>query len=589
MGISRRAVLKAAAGTGVAGLGMPELTGPRDSPRLVPAGHHGRAGLRPVSMAMHLHGPFSEGKASMAAHLDQARQLGVDVLFWTEHDFRVSAQGYRTRMDFQAASATEFGVTSSWVHQVEGAPDRDTVEYIDGYAQVSSRAAGADFGTVWLFQDAWNTTYRTSIADTTIAVDVTPGPVSADAELVVELLLSYHPAERSRPAGQYRLVYRLGAYPQLGLSADGLTGTVTVPVTADTRGTVTLRPARDVHALWRDQVSGDHSLFQLRVGVTSRNGASASARWHAVTLDRAERAGQASLALYQRLIDEYARRYPDRRQYAALEVSLTRHLNWFGGNLTMPDYTGIAPKKNDAPAYVSQMVRFIQEHSGLACYNHPLYGTKEAVAQELVASRVFGADIIEIGAGPPADADSLLYVYDALARNGVFVTANGVTDDHDGVDWRGRPANWVTKVWAHSVELTDLTGALSAGRAWFHRPDQWGGELDIQAAGRPAMGGVLVGAAAVPVTVHATDVPADGLVEIVTGPVDRLDPSPNTTSRVVQARDIPGDGVTQDLEPGSYVRAQVRAADGMVVGISNPCWVLPTEPSGGVPADRRVC
>ncbi len=226
---------------------------------------------------MHLHGSFSEGRASMAAHLEQARRVGVDVLFWTDHDFRVSAQGYRTRLGFAAATATEFGVPSSWVRQDEGKLSGGSVVHGSGYATVSARSAGADAGTVWLLADAWNTTYRTSIGDTTIGVDVTPGPVGADAELLVELLLSYHPATAGRPAGQYRLVYPLGGYPRPTLTADGLTGTVTTPVAGDTRTTVTLRPAHDIHTLWPDLVAEDHSLYQLRVGVRSRNGEPAGA------------------------------------------------------------------------------------------------------------------------------------------------------------------------------------------------------------------------------------------------------------------------------------------------------------------------
>ena len=84
--LSRRALLRAAA---VGGLGVPLLSGctaPTRAPDPAPASD-------PVSVAMHLHSSFSEGTASMATHLDQARRLGVDVLFWTDHDFRVSAQG----------------------------------------------------------------------------------------------------------------------------------------------------------------------------------------------------------------------------------------------------------------------------------------------------------------------------------------------------------------------------------------------------------------------------------------------------------------------------------------------------------------
>src|SRR4051812_21910473 len=182
---------------------------------------------------MHLHSSFSEGKASMAAHLEQARKVGIDVLFWTDHDFRVSAQGYRTRLGFDAATATEFGVQSSWARQDEGALASGAVTYTPhaggGYATVTATGSGPDFGTLWLLADAWNTTYRTSIGDTGIEVDVTPGELGADAELVVDLILSYHPAQGGRPAGQYQLTYRLGAFPQAAASAQGLVGTVQVP------------------------------------------------------------------------------------------------------------------------------------------------------------------------------------------------------------------------------------------------------------------------------------------------------------------------------------------------------------------------
>ena len=54
----------------------------------------------PVSMAMHLHAAFSEKTASFEAHLAEARKLGVDVLWWTDHDFRVNAHGYREAVGY---------------------------------------------------------------------------------------------------------------------------------------------------------------------------------------------------------------------------------------------------------------------------------------------------------------------------------------------------------------------------------------------------------------------------------------------------------------------------------------------------------
>lgn len=56
-------------------------------------------------MAMHIHGSFSEGMASYGAHLRQPRRTGVNVIWWTDHDFRVAAHGYRQRSTSPARSS----------------------------------------------------------------------------------------------------------------------------------------------------------------------------------------------------------------------------------------------------------------------------------------------------------------------------------------------------------------------------------------------------------------------------------------------------------------------------------------------------
>src|SRR4029079_7624192 len=195
-----------------------------------------------------------------------------------------------------------------------------------------------------------------------------------------------------------------------------------------------------------------------------------------------------SLALWRDVMGRYARRYPDRRHYAALEVSLVRHLNWFGGELVMPDYGDRAPVKDDAVGAAEAMVRFIQGHGGVASYNHPLGGDPGATAAHMgahrplggdpvataahmVATRALGADVVEVAYGrDQSTVDGMLHVLDACARNGIHVTASGVTDDHEGTDWYGSRANWITRLWARSIEPPDLQAALRARRALARKP-----------------------------------------------------------------------------------------------------------------------
>ena len=185
--LSRRTLLQAAT---VAGLGVPLLSA-CSSPAPQQPSADGTSD--PVAVAMHLHTSFSEGVASMAAHLEQARRLGVDVLFWTDHDFRVSAQGYRRRLRLGGWTDTEHGVPLSWKQRVEGAAVGQ-VAFANGAATLTTRGDGA----LWLDADAWNSTYSGSIADTTVEVDLHPGPAGPSGHPALQIDLSYHPASGGR-------------------------------------------------------------------------------------------------------------------------------------------------------------------------------------------------------------------------------------------------------------------------------------------------------------------------------------------------------------------------------------------------------
>jgi hypothetical protein len=556
--LSRRSLLRAAA---VGGLGIPLLSA-CTTPDL-PSGPPSGPVSDPVSVAMHLHSSFSEGTASMAAHLDQARRLGVDVLFWTDHDFRISAQGYRRRLGLAGPTDTERGVALTWRPRSEGGGTGE-VRYAGGAAALTATGDGA----FWLDADAWNRTYSGSLADTTLAVELRPGPGAA-----LQLDLSHHPAAGGRDAGRYRLTYRFGPSTR-DRRAAGRDGTVDVPAAAGW-STVDIRPVDDIAALWPDLVAEDNALFRLRVGVVGTGGAA----FRQVSIIRARRGD--SLALVREVMGRYAERYPDRRQYAALEVSLVRHLNWFGGELVMPDYGARAPVKDDAIPAAEAMVRFIHRHGGVASYNHPLGGDVNATAAHMVATRALGADVVEVAYGrEQSTVDGMLRVLDACARNGVHVTATGVTDDHEGTDWYGSRANWITRLWARSAQLPDLQAALRAGRAFAYKPDGWDGTLEVTAAGRPAMGAVAAtGGRSVPVTVTATGLPRGGALEVVTGRVDNAAPAPDVGTE--RAR---GGAHSFDLPAGGYVRAVVRDATGRIVGVGNPFWASPE----AAPGPRRL-
>lgn len=593
--VSRRTVLAGTvAGAAVAGLGVPSVSA------ATARGGAGRAaGLRPVSMAMHIHGSFSEGPASYEAHLQQAREHGVDVIWWTDHDFRVAAHDHRAAVRFDGMSEFEGPLEWSWTADRQGDVAWGSADFVTdprspdepGTAmRISGRGTG-DWGIVWYRATSWNSTYSVSMADTTVELDVLAEETGPGREFVFEINASHHPARHGRPAGRYLLQYRIGGTDTVRHRQDGLKGVVELPVAQGEWQRLRLRPVDDIRAIWPDLVAEDNSMHELRIGVRVRSEADTSVVVDRMRFDRGTGAGPSGIELRRSVLDRYRDEYPDIVHYESFEVSLVRHLNWFGGELTMPELPSPPYRDND-PDLTEQMIEFMHGHGALAQWNHPLdVESPESLVRLMIERNNLGADIVEIGRSP---FDDLRHVLDAAARNAVFFTAVGVSDDHAGRNWIDQRNNNVTSVWARSTDIDELVAALRAGRAWWTDPARWSGALSIEAFGRQAMGSVLVTAAArVPVKLAATDLPAGATLEIVESPVDYPgpdDPTPATRSTTVPAGDLDNGRYEHLVEPGagSYVRLQVRDAAGGVVGESNPFWILREPPPHGIPEPRRL-
>ncbi len=585
---------------GALGLGLALTAGAAiGRPVLATARAVRRSSADPVSMAMHLHASFSEGRGSMAAQLDNADRLGIDVLWWTEHDFRMAAHGYREAVRFDALTELEDGDPWTWAPDRSGplaaasgdfVTDQTSPDESGAALRLTATGPGDAWGALTYAGTAWNSTATTNISDTTLEIDALAESLGPDAELVIGIGLSFHPASGGRAAGTYALEYRIGTGGPRTTEGTGLLGVVPRRLDPGWQR-LHLQPVEDVAALWPDLVAGDHALTALTVGVRARHGATAQA---VVDRLRFRRTGRDDApALQAELVRQYARRYPGVLQKQAVELSLTRHVNAFGGRTLLPPMAPGA-HKDDSLAAVLDMVAWAQRQRGsLVSHNHPLdgpVGSAAELAGVLVATRNLGADLIEIGT--PQDVEALSWAYDVAARNSLFVTATGVSDDHTGRSWESRKARWITSVWAPSTGEGALLGALDAGRAYFWDLAGWAGTLDLQVQGRPAMGGVLVTQdASTPVDVTVSDLPAGGSLEVVVGRVDNAgaaDLTPAVDRTRTPTRALTTSGRTVALTPGSYLRAAVRSADGTLVGFSNPVWVLGAEPATGIPAGRRL-
>jgi len=58
--------------------------------------------LKPYSVQMHVHGSMSEGAGSMRGANIQAKKLGLEVLWWSDHDWRMAYHTYPSSFDFES-------------------------------------------------------------------------------------------------------------------------------------------------------------------------------------------------------------------------------------------------------------------------------------------------------------------------------------------------------------------------------------------------------------------------------------------------------------------------------------------------------
>lgn len=601
--LSRRSFLAAG------GLAAGALLAPGEHARsLAAAAFRGRS-LRPVRMgSLHVHASFSEGQGSMAAALSEARRYGSDVVWWTEHDFRMAAQGYRTAVGFDGPFEGTGTTRWDWVPETVGTPASTQATYAEephspdeaGRAlRLEARGEGERFSGLRLVGMAWNSTYTTNLADTTVELDVLAQALGEDAILAIEMRLSYHPATGGRPAGQYRLRYELGPEgeppPPHPDPADPLLGIVPLRSTGDEIGEgwrrLALRPVQDIAACWPDLYAADNGLFRIHVNAWARRGATVRVALDRLRFHRSRRAGDESLAMQAEFIRHYAEAYPELRQYQSSEISLVRHLNWFGGDFHLPRYPGYYPDgppvRNGGEEPTRRMIDYIHSAGGLAQLNHPT-DDNDDLAAYLVRTRALGADLVEIGRNP---LEEYLGALDVAARNAVFFTATGINDDHGGLWARNFP--WATSVWSRSAERDHLVAALRAGRAWMTDPARYRGELDFEVRGRPAMGAVVSGApASVNLRISATDLPAGGALEIVEGPIDLPGGTPDedaTRTETIAGAALRRRGTVRYRVPrGHFVRTAVRDGAGAIVGLSNPVWLLDRGADVEVPPARRL-
>lgn len=620
--VSRRAVLRGAGVAATAALlpwagsaARPALAGAAPADRL-------------VRMALHVHASFSEGLGSMGSQLQCARDNAVDVVWFTEHDWRMAQHSYRTHVSFDGlVREDEFGRSWIWQPSVTGKPaaysggivtspvsPRDP-STTPGALRVAATASATGVGDGYLYYAQSGKSRQNdngNVTGTQLALEVFAQQTGPDAWGVLRVLLSNHPASGGRPAGQYVIEYRFGAGG--ARSAQGFTGVVPVAVTAGAWTSVQLDPTADIRALWPDLVAEDNTIGGLWLGVAARARAQAAVVFDYLRFVRSQPVTLSPFQVQRGILAAYAKLYGDITALAAQEVSfLPEHLGWLGGDdhlLTYPD--GVLSAAPD-PSDTNSRARSLAARGGAVAINHPFGAegdnavdsryTVASLAAQYLTYGAYGATMLEVGYANRGGAslDDHLALWDALSRNGVYLTGTGVNDDHEGLEpgvgnpWRSATNRFTTSVWSPTTGQADLLAQLASGRTFTSELTARDATIGLGADGVP-MGAVSVRPelSTRTLTVSAAALPKGSTVELVQGAVDYAGTKdPNPTSRVVDgltAKDLRRGtaAISVDTRASSFVRAVVRDATGRGIALSNPVWLLREASHTAVPVARRA-
>jgi hypothetical protein len=472
------------------------------------------------SMDMHVHASFSESWGSMNGQLHQAQRTNVDVIWWTEHDSKMNGVKDAKVVHFTSLTNEtgeggpikwQLAKTGSLTSASTGGIVSSPASPLDPVAQGSLRVAAQSTGSAQASlgftptPDPGQQSWRTNLTGQTLSIEVRPSSIGTNAYLEVYIGTSHHPASGGRTAGQYSLSYRIGGAASPGTrQAVARQGIITLAATPGEWNSLVLRPQQDLEALFPDLDSRDFSLFKPSLSAVSQAGAMASGNFDYLRFTRPT-TGEVALGVQDAMMTSYAAKYPNVTQRHGLEVSKgLPHVNWFGGDVRLPSYAGLT-KANWLGHLRTTVIPDIHARGGLASWNHPFGVSYQAalpaatqndlqrqIAVSMLQNKACGADIIEVGYPLRGGVNLAHHVglWDVMSRNALFLTGNGVSDDHTGVDWvdSRKVSHWTTSAWAPDKTEGALLAALRAGQVWCQSLTGYHGAVDLRADGACPMG-----------------------------------------------------------------------------------------------------
>jgi len=446
---------------------------------------------------MHLHAGHQKG-ASVESHIYNASLLGMKYVRITSHDLRTGIKKHEfNEFDFSKGEASyqDFPWEKCGWETSTGSPE---ISYEDGCMILRPSSADNNCHTNGICLVTSDKRHSMSLlADVTLTLGVKT-IISGKASVIIDVTLSQRPPDHENA----HIWYYFGAEPD-----NVPPHTAFIKLCEKDDGLYELKLTEDAQKDGICDVIGglDNAFTGISFVIQTKVSSYAECRFDTFKVSRKYDGDE--VVKKQRLIaDEVGKKYGI-KPYVTTEISgAGQHKNVYSTCVPVIDYT--AHNFN-----ITQMeaIEHVKKHGGMFCYNHPLskYGkmtlTKEEIdfivqrdAVSLISSRVFGADLMEVGfvegrAG--FNLDEYLRLWDLIGMGGVFISGSGDSDSHNGKEkwFEGQNfASWIAAPEDVPFPVPEkvFNDSMKAGRMYLGDPVYLKNPVNLECEGRP-MGAIV--------------------------------------------------------------------------------------------------
>jgi hypothetical protein len=553
------------------------------------------------SSQLHLHGSLSEGNGLMTNHIGSAETMGLDVMWWTDHDTFYYNGNF---LELQSIDFEEGGLT----RQIPGFPTGTAIDVtwveeentlLDGSATVTTEAAnGGSYGLrlsgTAAKTEEWSrlrltvavrpkVNLKTMLAGVTLGFDLRAS-LGDDADFILTVPMSETPVVPYPEASERAVRFYLS---EEDLSAESTRGVLWAPLRGGPSWSTTSIDLTSLANRHWPSLEGDlHGEF-VTVELRARNGATATVDLDNLLWTQISHGDE----LRTRQEEWLAAKSSGAAQFVGLELSELSegHFNAFGSGVPFLPYA-------EEPAFDAYAAaELVHDAGGLISYNHMFGAGNDDFDEEtratliaaridsILESRAWGADLLEVGYRRRQGLlDDFFQVWDAVGIAGLTITGIGVSDLHDDVALDAAENNFVSWLGAADTSEEELLAALDRGNVWFGDPTAFGG-CDVTASLtvptlRAGMGQVVVGAEGPVAVVFRADPLESGSVAHV------VEDGTVTASYPVEADGAFAFSHVIDPTGGRLVRVQVHNSRDEGILYTNP--ILFTDTADGVPPER---